>query len=261
MMPSANFSLPDYLQRIGYHGSCNADFATLAALMQHQLMHIPFENIDVLKRMEISMQPEKIVDKLIYQQRGGYCFELNGLFTLALQALNIPYQLIGARPFVPGEKKPRTHLALAVHLQDESWLCDLGFGRYGIRKPINLRQTNQPITQDDDCFMLTRDDAGNHLLKTLIRGQWAEQYEFDLSAQQWVDFIPANHFTATHPDSLFVNNLVLVIYTQTGRKIMFNQTLKLINNGQQQEQIIQPGDMPRVIKDEFNLPFEMMPLL
>ncbi len=258
MMQAANFSLSDYLKRIGYQGACHADIDTVQALMTHQLMHIPFENIDVLKRIEISMQPEKIVDKLIYQQRGGYCFELNGLFTQVLQALNIPYQLIGARPFVPGEKKPRTHLALAVHLNDETWLCDLGFGRYGIRRPINLEQINQMIAQGDDRFMLTLDESGNYILKTLIKGGWAEQYEFDLIAQQWIDFIPANHFTSTHPDSLFVNNLVLVLYTETGRKIMNNYVLKLINAGQQETQVISPPDMSRVIQDEFKLPFGNM---
>jgi N-hydroxyarylamine O-acetyltransferase len=258
MMQAANFSLPDYLQRIDYQGACNADIETVTALMKHQLMHIPFENIDVLKRIEISMQPEKIVNKLIYQQRGGYCFELNGLFTQVLQTLDIPYQLIGARPVIPGEKKPRTHLALALQLNDETWLCDLGFGRYGIRKPINLKQINQIIEQDHDCFMLTQDEPGNYLLKTQIKGEWAEQYEFDLIDQQWIDFIPANHYTSTHPDSIFVNNLILVQYTETGRKIMNNYVLKLINNGQQDVQIINPPDMATVIKQEFNLSFEQM---
>jgi arylamine N-acetyltransferase len=42
---------------------CHADIDIVQALMAHQLMHIPFENIDVLKRIEILVQPEKIVDE------------------------------------------------------------------------------------------------------------------------------------------------------------------------------------------------------
>lgn len=255
MIQADNFSLPEFFQRIRYHGDGNADIKTVEALMTQQLMHIPFENIDVLKGVEISMQPEKIVDKLIHQQRGGYCFELNGLFALALQALNIPYQLIGARPWVRGEKKPRTHLALAVELDNELWLCDLGFGRYGIRKPINLKQLDQPIVQGNDRFMLTLDGAGSYTLKARVNEEWAEQYEFDLIRQDWIDFIPANHYTSTHPDSIFVHNLVLVLYTETGRKIMSNQLLKLINGSQQEVQEISYSNMPEVIRAEFNLPY------
>lgn len=255
MIKADNFSLQQYLQRIHYDGDCRRDIETIAALMTQQLMHIPFENIDVLKGVGISMKPEDIVDKLIQRQRGGYCFELNGLFTQALQALDIPYQLIGARPYVRGEQKPRTHLALAVELDHQRWLCDLGFGRYGIRQPLKLSQLEKPIRQGHDRFMLSLDNEGIYTLKSEINGNWVEQYEFDLVRQDWIDFIPANHFTSTHPESIFVNNLILVLYTQNGRKIMSNHVFKRYEGQQQQVREINPQDMSKMIRTEFNLPY------
>ena len=42
------------------------------------------KNLDVLNGRGISLDPDRIIHKLIDSQRGGYCFELNGLFAMVL---------------------------------------------------------------------------------------------------------------------------------------------------------------------------------
>jgi N-hydroxyarylamine O-acetyltransferase len=115
-MIAETFNLTDYCQRIGYTGELRADLATVQALMQHQLRSVPFENLDVLAGKPISLNPDDIVAKIVGKQRGGYCYEVNGLFAMALQALQIPYQFVAARPMFYPMKRPRTHMALLVTL-------------------------------------------------------------------------------------------------------------------------------------------------
>lgn len=55
--------------------------------MQQQLFTVPFENLDVQRGKTVSMVPEDIVEKIVHQGRGGYCYEVNGLFSMALEAL------------------------------------------------------------------------------------------------------------------------------------------------------------------------------
>ncbi|VEA06746.1 N-hydroxyarylamine O-acetyltransferase [Salmonella enterica subsp. enterica serovar Sanjuan] len=59
---------------------------TVEALRTLHLAHncaIPFENLDVLLPREIQLDETALEEKLLYARRGGYCFELNGLFERA----------------------------------------------------------------------------------------------------------------------------------------------------------------------------------
>lgn len=82
-MIASNFILTDYLKRIGYRGQTNPDLSTLTALMSAQLQSVPFENTEVQAGRIPSMIPEEITEKIVTNSRGGYCYEVNGLFAMA----------------------------------------------------------------------------------------------------------------------------------------------------------------------------------
>ncbi|MGM1331113.1 arylamine N-acetyltransferase family protein, partial [Klebsiella michiganensis] len=86
----------------------------------------------------VSMEPDDIANKLLRQRRGGYCYELNGLFTMALEALGIAWRFVAARPMFYPARRPKTHMAVVAEVEGRQWLCDLGFGSYGIRAPLAL---------------------------------------------------------------------------------------------------------------------------
>jgi N-hydroxyarylamine O-acetyltransferase len=221
--------------------------------MLHQMMNVPFENLDVLNGADISLQPERIVDKIIGRQRGGYCFELNGLFAMALQSLNIPFRLVSARPTLYPQPRPRTHMAIVAELNGNQWLCDTGFGRYGIRKPVNLNQHDRDIYQGDDCFRLSLSAPGIYGLSALTNDEWCPQFEFDLCPQHWIDFEPANHYTSTHPDSIFINQRIVLRFTTEGRKLLNNNVLKTIQRGETTTEQIAEEHIARILRDEFGL--------
>ena len=107
-MQAENFSLPAYFDRIGFQGEAKPDLATLVSLMRHQLHSVPFENLDVQAGKVVSLVPEHIVDKIVQRRRGGYCYEVNGIFSMALQALGIPHRYVAARPMFYPVRRPRT---------------------------------------------------------------------------------------------------------------------------------------------------------
>jgi N-hydroxyarylamine O-acetyltransferase len=119
-MHAENFSLSAYLERIAYRGEAKADLTTLRALMRHQLLSVPFENLDVQAGKIISLVPEDIVAKIVQRRRGGYCYEVNGIFSMALQALGIPYRYVAARPMFYPARRPRTHMAIIAPLASQT---------------------------------------------------------------------------------------------------------------------------------------------
>ena len=225
-MDATNFDLQDYCRRIGYQGELAADLTTLRQLMRCQLFTVPFENLDVQAGKGVSLVPEEIVDKILHRGRGGYCYEVNGIFAMALQALGIPYQFVAARPMFYPVRRPKTHMTVIATLDGRQWLCDLGFGSNGLRAPLALDDLDREIQQDFDTFRLTRPNAREYLLEALVEGEWRSQYSFDLCHQEWIDFAPANHLNSTHPDAIFVQRLLVVRHHPGGRDILLDKRLK-----------------------------------
>jgi N-hydroxyarylamine O-acetyltransferase len=252
-MNADNFTLEKYFDRIAYIGKADKDIATLTDIMRCQLFSVPFENLDVQAGKIVSLVPEEIVEKILMQRRGGYCYEVNGIFAMALQELGVPYQFVAARPMTYPVRRPKTHMAVVAEVEGKEWLFDLGFGSSGIRSPMRLDEVDIEIRQDADKYMLSKSSNSVYLLKAFVDGQWANQYEFDLYPHEWIDFVPANYLNSTHPDAIFVQKLLVVLHNPTGREILFGDTLKSIVNGETTQQVISMEYRASILAARFGL--------
>lgn len=252
-MPTAHFILKDYLARIGFEGVPTAHSATLTQLMQRQIFSVPFENIDVQAKRGISMNPEDIIHKIIARKRGGYCYEVNGLFAMALEVIGIEHQLLAARPLFYPSRRPRTHMVVLAKVDGEAWLCDTGFGSFGIRAPMRLSQLNTPIQQGFDTFQLLLKPDGYYVVQAQIDGEWVSQFEFNLSPFELLDFVPHNYFNSTHPDAVFVQKLLIIQHTESGRNILFGDQLKTYHEGTLHTQTIPAHAIGSTVQAVFGL--------
>ena len=78
-----------YLERIGFTGKAQPDLATLQSLHLLHPCAITFENLDSWCGITPSLDEEAVFNKLVMQQRGGYCFEHNQLFLRVLQTIRL----------------------------------------------------------------------------------------------------------------------------------------------------------------------------
>ena len=255
-MKADNFSLSPYFARIGFQGTASADFATLKRMMRCQLFSVPFENLDVQQGKIVSLVPEEIYCKIVERNRGGYCYEVNGLFAMALGVLGIPYQFVAARPMTYPVRRPKTHVAIVVTIEGEQWLCDLGFGSYGIREPLNLNWINREIRQDFDTFKLSRSPDQNYLLQSFTDGVWKNLYEFNLSPQEWVDFEPANYMNSTHPDSIFVQWLMVVLQNPSGKEVLLGDRFQSVSEGKTKGWTVRREEIPMLLLQKFSLRYQ-----
>ena len=227
-MTTPNFNLIDYLSRIGYEGEVRADLVTLTQLMQRQLRSIPFENTEVQAGRIPSLIPEDIVEKVIVNRRGGYCYEINGVFAMALTTIGFEWYFAGARSMLYTTRRPKTHMVLIVRVEGNDYLCDTGFGGYALRAPMEIVEGE--VTQDGDQFRLEMLD-GEYVLGAMVQGEWQRLYGFVLQPQEWIEFSLANYFNATSPDTIFTQKKIAILQTPNGRKILVDNELKLIEDG------------------------------
>lgn len=256
-MHASNFNLDFYLKRIGYQQPVRPDIPTVIALMKQQLRTVAFENLDVQAKKIVSLVPEAIVDKIVgangEARRGGYCYEVNGLFAMAMTALGLEYQFVFCRPMFYPMRRPKTHMALLVKVEGQQLLCDLGFGSYGLRAPVALCDVNLPQQQDFDLFRLISPTPGDYVLQAQIDNNWVNQYGFDLYAADWLDFMPANFLNSTHPDTIFVQKLLVILHTSEGRKMLVGNEFKQSKGGVTEVQQVAPEAIQALLAREFGL--------
>lgn len=194
--------LDAYCARIGYTGPREPTVAVLQAVHRAHRGRIPFENLDILLGRTPALDLPSLEAKLVAGQRGGYCFEQNTLFAAVLEALGYRVErLIGrvlsAAPAVP---RPRTHMLLVTECEGREWLCDVGFGAWGILDPLPLavgeysqNGWRAELRQVDGlwCLFCPQCPSG------------PEMYAFDRQPQIASDYEMANFYTACHPTSQF----------------------------------------------------------
>jgi N-hydroxyarylamine O-acetyltransferase len=246
-MKATNFNLTDYLSRIGYEGTVSNDLATLEKLVAKQLQSVPFENTEVQSGRIPSLIPEDIYTKIVTNRRGGYCYEVNGLFAMALAEIGFEWYFAGARPMFYPARRPKTHMVVIVRVEGNDYLCDTGFGGYALRAPIMIEESE--VTQEGDRFSLEL-IGGEYVLSSLVQGEWQRQYGFALQPQEWIEFILANYFNATHPDTIFTQKKLAIMQTPNGRKILVDNELKLIEEGKREQLEV---DYERALKEYFGL--------
>lgn len=249
-MHADTFRLDAYLKRIGFEGTSVPDFGTLKQMMQRQLRTVPFENLDVRAGKVVSIAPDDIVAKIIPTRRGGYCYEVNSLFAMALETIGIPYTLAGARPMTFPERRARTHMVIIATVAGKRYLCDTGYGRLAIREPMDLDLIGVAVKQDHDTYRLILEN-GEYIVQAQMPGGWDDLYSFNLDRFELVDFVPANWFNSTSPDSIFTQKTLLMRHTDDGRILLVDDFLRVFKAGEMTERTVPVKDLPAVIEKLF----------
>src|SRR5216684_5534157 len=134
-----------YLQRINYTGPLDPSAETLRGLQVAHLRTIPFENLSIHSGEVIVLDNHALFEKIVRRRRGGFCYELNGLFGALLRALGFDVTMLSARVAnAEGIFGPDfDHMTLLVSLA-ERWLVDVGFGD-SFLEPLQLEAEGEQI--------------------------------------------------------------------------------------------------------------------
>ena len=227
--------LPAYFERIAYPGSAQPTLDVLRALHRAHLLAVPFENLDIGLERPIVLDEEKLIEKIVARRRGGFCYEMNGVFAAALREIGFRVTLLSARvPNEKGEIGPEfDHMALRVDLE-QPWLADVGFGRDAFFEPLPLVEGVE-TTQRGVAYRLRR--LGERWLAECHSGgrDWALLYDFTLIPRKLADFAPMCHWQQTSPQSHFTRGRVCSRLTREGRITLSGLKLIVTAGGEREE--------------------------
>lgn len=226
-----DLSVEKYLERIGVNKVETPSLEFLSKLQLAHLYSIPFEDLDIPDRSRIILDIERIYNKIIPTKRGGFCYELNGLFHWLLTQLGFKVDMLSAQVYNHQKQElgPEfDHMTLLVHLEKD-YLVDVGFGD-SFRKPIEM--------PDGECgdisghYKIFQIDQINYELKRFEEDEWKLQYSFTNIPGKFSDYIEMCNYQQDSPNSHFRTRMKCTIATPKGRITLSDSSLTITENGQ-----------------------------
>jgi N-hydroxyarylamine O-acetyltransferase len=255
--------LSAYLDRIKYAGSVEPSAAVLCALQRAHLLAVPFENHDIHLGRTIRLDEDALFDKIVVRRRGGFCYELNGLFARLLEEIGFRVLRLSARGYNDDGSygKEFDHLLLQVHAPDDpevAWLVDVGWGD-GPLQPLLLLEAGEQ-QQGGRAFQLQQD--GEHLLlaEKKVDNTWLPFYRFTLQPYSLSDFAGMCDYHQRSPASIFTQKRLATVQRPDGRdtlsdlRLIVTHESGLRGSGQRDERILAgEAEVRQVLRDLFGI--------
>jgi N-hydroxyarylamine O-acetyltransferase len=224
-----------YLARIAYGGSREPTAETLKQLHLAHLLSVPFENLDIHLGHPIGLSPASFYDKIVRRRRGGFCYELNGLFGWLLEQLGFAVVMLSARVYDGDQPGPEfDHLVLLVDA-GERMIADVGFGD-SFLEPLRF-ETGVEVVQRGSAYRLTGSGA-DRVLERRHDADWEPQYIFSLTPRRLTEFSAMCERQQTSSASHFTRKTVCSLATPDGRITLSNSRLITTAGGRRVERDI-----------------------
>jgi N-hydroxyarylamine O-acetyltransferase len=246
--------LDAYLHRIAYHGLRQPSAPCLRALHRQHLFTVPFENLDVQLGIPIHLEMPRLYDKLVTRRRGGFCYELNGLFCELLTTMGFQVQMLSARVRRDdgGFGPEFDHMLLKVELA-EPWLVDVGFGDSFV-DPIVFHEGGADQVNGHRYSVIPQGHEWQ-LLREDANGQ-VPLYAFRDVPRQLSDYAGMCQFHQTSPESGFTQRWICSKATSDGRITLTNRRLIITRGGTREESALTTEDeVRRCLQEQFDVKF------
>lgn len=238
-----------------------ASLTYLRKLHRAHLLHIPFENLDIHYNRKIILDYQSIFEKIVIQKRGGYCYELNGLFYHLLHHLGFECKIISARVLDEdsGELgKEFDHMAIIVTISEEDYLVDVGFGK-GIMYPKKIADG---VVQMDytDYWKVTSEPDDNFLLQVSSDASaFRTKFRFSCDAKEIIQFHEMNEYHQSQPESSFTQKKIITKLTTTGRITLSNSRFQELDLGDKKvNEIGSEDEFLSLLEQHFGITFQQL---
>jgi N-hydroxyarylamine O-acetyltransferase len=251
-----------YLRRIGVDRDPAPTLDGLAELGFAHLCTVPFENLDIAAGRPLVLEPDALFDKIVTRRRGGFCYELNGLFAELLRALGFDVTLLAGQTVNPDTGAPgpeRAHLFLLVELGGP-WLVDVGWGE-AYRGPFALRPGSEHTDPEIASYWL--EQAGERWqvverhddsLETNLKPNpgWRVAYRFDLTPFELGDFVATCRWQETE-SPFFTGHRFCTLASPAGRTTLMDDRLIVRNGRARTERRVTDEEVPALLDRLFGI--------
>jgi N-hydroxyarylamine O-acetyltransferase len=215
------------------------------------MLSVPFENLDIPLGRPIEMDLDAFFDKIVTRRRGGFCYELNGLFGWLLRELKFPVATLSARVLDGGRVGPDfDHMLLLVRLE-QRMIADVGFGD-SFLEPVPM--DGDEHVEGDRTYHVAESEWALTLERQTAGADWEPQYAFNGAPRRLSDFTEMCRWQQTSPDSHFTQKTICSLPTGDGRITLSNDRLIETKAGKKTERAVTShGEYRELLRTRFGI--------
>lgn len=252
-----------YLRRLGVSHPGPPSIAALHMLHAAHVERIAYEVIDIHLGRPTSLDRRACADRFVSRHRGGYCYHLNGGFSLLLEALGYSVSwhragVQGATSAEPPGPDLANHLALTVSGLPSAdcpsgvWLVDAGLGD-ALHLPVPLRAGTYQQGPFSYRLRPSEVEPGGWRLDHDPRGSFVGM-DMRMSTATVDDFTARHHFMSTSPESSFVRTFCVQRRFADGVDTLTGCVYRRSTPDPESRTLDRPDDWFSLLADVFHLP-------
>lgn len=250
------FDIDGYFSRIGYEGPRGANLENFRTIHRRHAESIPFENLSPFLRIPVDLNIHSLYEKIVLNNRGGYCFEHNLLLMEALRTLGFSVRGLAARVLwntPEGTITPRGHMLLLIALDEKHFIADVGFGGLTLTAPLLLEEDTVQQTPHEE-FKLSR-SGDEYIMLARVQGAWKRVYSFSLQENFLQDYEVTSWYLSNHPTSHFVTGLIAALPFESGRRVLRNGDFAthFLNGDHDRRTIETTDELKKILQNIFRI--------
>ena len=255
-----------YLQRLGYDSPPPPTLATLRDLQLRHVCTFAFESLSTRLRLPVPIDLPSVEQQVLFDGRGGYCYELNQMFLALLQELGFEARGITGRVVMggpPDARTARTHRLSLVTLDGVRYITDVGFGGMVPSSPLQLDTEAVQATAHEPYRLTFNAGENSYTLWAEVAGEWRGLYVFDLQVQGAIDYEIGNWYVSTHPNSPFLGQLKVALLAPGKRHTLNNAHYAIHSLDQPSEKRLlnNAQELTVLLRDTFGIRVPVQPSL
>ena len=253
-----------YLERIGVDPAAvsTPDRDTLERLQRAHVTGVPFENLAIVghpssddRGQGVDLERPALYEKLVERRRGGFCYELNGLFNWLLAEVGYDVDRVVGAVLQDGEPlPPANHLTSIVHL-DQPYVADVGLGVPPMRQPTPMDGTARRDEAGVAWRVVESDRPDADYLTQYRVGEdpWSDRYVFRTEPRP-LSYVEATcEYLTSAPESPFTGEPVVSIATGDGYAKLTRDSVERLVDGTVETADVAPAEWDDRLTETFGL--------
>lgn len=249
-----------FCERLGIPFVNSISYDDLNAILEKTAKTIPFENLNIINKLTKEITKDNLINKIIHQNEGGLCYELNSLFYFFLTENGFDAKLIRGLRYDYSSKSwsnlGKTHVAILLTYNDNVQLVDVGFGGNSPLTMVPL--SGEKITSHNGEFKVINFESehGDFIFCMKLKDkdtEWTYGYAFD-SKNPIMDLSELNEvqkINIEHPEAKFNKKPIITKFLDNGIITVTDTSFTERVNGQVEKTEIDRVEFRNVVRKHF----------
>ncbi|QWI50472.1 arylamine N-acetyltransferase family protein [Bacillus mycoides] len=240
-------------------------FKDLPSIMYAMSQSVPFENLNILENNFTEISKENLEQKILLNNRGGLCYELNPTMYYFLKDSKFDVHLVSGTVYNNANSiwaVDSGHIATVLKYHNELYLIEVGFGSYLPLAPVPFSGEVVHSVTGDYRIRKETTEKGNYILEMRKNNEFLDQsstndwtvgYAFHLEEVNVEKANAAQKIIVEHEGSPFNKVPLTVKLTENGHASLTKDNLTIAKNGKKTKETVTEEQYKNLLHSTFGI--------